>query len=349
MEGINKIEHKLNSLDFLKIIGVISICIFHAFYALDKSYEIVQYGRMSAIFVELLFMLSGFFLPNVLINKINFENFAIKRILRLFPVTFVLTIIVNLLSAHLPFWKLLPDFFLLTSIGFAQKQAHCGYAWFIYVLFWISCFYYCLLNFIKNKRFFNFILILLIYASLIILTSNSTLTFSHQQNIDKYFNIGLLRGLVSFGIGILIRVNFYKPNLFITKQKRIFLSIFELFFFVYLMYNIIFVEKASSINYIISYLIIFSIILICFSNSLGYFSCMLNNVNFNFFAKYCFSIYLMQTVPRLYLHKFGNFTNFQYVLLYLIISIILGILSYHLIELPCLKLNRGKPFGGGSL
>ena len=73
MEGINKIEHKLNSLDFLKIIGVIAICIFHAFYALDKSYEIVQYGRMSAIFVELLFMLSGFFLPNVLINKINFE------------------------------------------------------------------------------------------------------------------------------------------------------------------------------------------------------------------------------------------------------------------------------------
>ena len=349
MEQVQKIDSKLNSIELLRIMGVILICVFHSLYALDKNFEIYKYGRMSAIFVECFFIIAGFFLPNIIITQIAFKDFAIKKILRLFPVVFTVTIFINIFQTHVPLYNILPDFFLLSSVGFAQQQALCGYAWFLYVLFWVSCFYYCLINFIQDKRKLNFTIILIIYFSLIILTSNSLLTFSHKVNIYHLYNIGILRGLVGIGLGIIIRLNFYKPNYTLSTKQKIFFTFLELFFFFYLIINLTCVEKTKAINYIVSYLIIFSVIIISWVNGLGYFSQILNKINFYSISKYSFSIYILQTIPRMFLFKIQGLDGGLYIFIYLLVSVILGIIAYHAIEVPCRKLYKNSTVGGGPL
>ena len=330
-QQVYEINHKLNSIELLRFIGVIFICIFHALFVLDPRFEIYKYARNGFVFVECFFIIAGFFLPNILCKTINFKEFAINKIIRLFPVVFFVEIIINVFHFHHKLFEILPNFFLLSSIGINQREPLVGYAWFLYVLFWIFCLYFCLLNFIKDKQKLNFLICILVYISLVILTANVPLSAAHRNNLFHFFNSGTLRGVICVGIGILIRLNFYNPNIVKTRITKITFTMIELFLFFYLMINLSCIKMEHSINYFVSYIIIFSCLLICFVNSLGYFSHLLNKINFYKIGRYSLSIYIMSTIPQVFL----NLQGYAYICTFLISSIILGIAAYDFIEVPC--------------
>ncbi len=345
MEQVQKIDSKLNSIELLRIIGVILILVFHAFYFLDKHCEIYKYCRTGGYYVELFFIIAGFFLPNILYNKISFKKFALKKIIRLFPIVFTVTIFVNIFHSHLPLYKLLPDFMLLNSVGFYQNIVLCGFCWFLYVLFWVCCFYYCLLNFIKNKEIFTFIVSIIIYASLIILTNGA---YGHNINAYQVFNTGVLRGLAGVGIGIIIRLHFYNPNFRKPKICHLIFTAIEVFILAYILIYFTLVPITQAIQNLISYMIIFSTIVVLFVNNCGYLSMILNRINFYSIGKYAFSIYIMQTIPAVFLHITKQINGYTYVGLYLLCSILLGVAAYHAIEVPCRKIYKSSMGGGGK-
>lgn len=334
---IEAIQQKINSIELLRIIATLFILIFHAYFMQDAQYQKFFYWRRGAIFVEYFFIISGFFLPNVLIENVNFKKFILLRIFRLFPVAFVLTVSMSIFYFNIPLFTIITDMFLLTSVGFAERQAICGYCWYLYVLIWVSCFYYCILFFVKNKMQLNFILGLLVYVSLLILTNKLPLSFDHQHNIFKIFNSGVLRGVACVGLGIILRVNFYFPHQRMKYKQKIILSFVELTVIGYLFYQLAFVKLSETIDFVVPFLILFSVIHILLVNNLGYISEILNKVNVSNISKYCLSTYVLQTIPRIFLPINENLNGNALVFIYCLFSIILGILGYHIIEKPCVS------------
>lgn len=340
MEQVQKIDSKLNSIELLRIIGVILILVFHAFYIIDKSRTVYFYCRNCWVFVECFFIIAGFFLPNILIKRTNFKDFAVTRIIRLFPVVFFVTVFANIFHFHKHFYKILPDFLLLSNIGLKSSQvALLGLCWFLFVLFWCSCFYYCLLNIIKDKLKFNFTVALIIYFSLVIFTNGG----GYQTDNAYYvFNNGMLRGLISIGVGILIRLNFYHPESIKSLKNKIFFTILELFLFSYLIVHLTCIRYTEALGNMVLYIFLFAFLIICFVNNAGYFSQILNKVNLYPISKYSFSIYVMQTIPWTFLHPSQQISGYSYVTLFVISSVILGIIAYHVIEVPCRKLYKNS-------
>lgn len=345
MEQVRKIDSKLNSIELLRILGVVLILVFHAFHAIDRSGTVYPYCRMCWLFVECFFIIAGFFLPNILVKRTNFKDFAVTRIIRLFPVVFFVTVFANIFHYHYPFYRILSDIFLLSNIGLGNgRLALCGVCWFIFVLFWDSCFYYGLLNIIKDKLKFNFTVALIIYFALAMF-----LTQGGGPGETSYyiFNNGMLRGLISIGIGILIRLNFYTPEIIKGQKNKIFFTILELILFFYLIINLTCINYKTGIHDFIIYLFLFALLIICFVNSTGYFSQVLNKVNLYPISKYSFSIYVMQSIPWIFMHSSQQISGYSYVTLFVISSVILGIIAYHVIEVPCRKLYKNSMRGGG--
>lgn len=347
MEQVRKIDSKLNSIELLRILGVVLILVFHAFYIIDRAHTIYPYCRMCWVFVECFFIIAGFFLPNILIKRTNFKDFAVTRIIRLFPVVFFVTVFANIFHFHKHFYEILPDFFLLSNIGLKSSQvALLGACWFLFVLFWCSCFYCCLLNIIKDKLKFNFTVALIIYFALVMFTNGGG---SQNDNAYYIFNNGILRGFISIGIGILVRLNFYNPESIKSLKNKIFFTILELFLFFYLIINLTCIKYIEAPRSMVLYIFLFALLIICFVNNAGYFSKVLNKVNLYPISKYSFSIYVMQNIPWVFLHSSQQISGYTYVTLFVISSVILGIIAYHVIEVPCRKLYKNSIRGGGKI
>lgn len=338
MEQVQKIYSKLNSIELLRIIGVILILVFHALHIIDEPRIIYPYFRMCWVFVECFFIIAGFFLPNILVKRTTFKDFAVTRIIRLFPVAFFATVFVNIFHFHKHFYEILPDFLLLSHIGLKSSQvALLGACLFLFVLFWCSCFYYCLLNIIKDKLKFNFTVVLIIYFALVMYTNDVGI---QTHNAYGIFNIGILRGIISIGIGILIRLNFYNPENIKSIKNKIFFTILELFLFFYLIINLACIKYAEAPRNMVLYIFLFSFLIICMVNNAGYFSKVLNKVNLYPISKYSLSIYVMQNIPWIFLHPSQQISGYIYVTLFIISSTILGIIAYHVIEVPSRKLYK---------
>lgn len=337
---ITKITGKINSIEFLRIIFTFAIIVFHIWGNIDPKREIYEYCRHARFAVDFFFIISGFFLCSSFMQ--DFKNWIIKRVLRLFPVFFVVTIICAIYM-HPPFYSLLMDFSLLSGMGIFGKGPLCGYCWYIFPLFWISCLYFCMANIIKNKFNFLFFVSILIYFSLVILFCKNNFITDPVKNILYIFNAGCLRAIVGIGIGILIRMLFYNPN---TKQKpllRMLFTGFELFLFSYLMAQFFFVPANHTINYALGYIIIFTFLFLLFVNNSGYFSLILNKFNVSAVSKYCYCWYIAQSLP----HKMlpATLPHAEYFIYFLIITIIAGIVLYHLIEKPLVALSQKMKTG----
>lgn len=325
---------KNNSIEILRIFFTFTIIIFHIFGILDPKMETIFYARHARIIVEFFYIISGYFLYKLFLKNNDFNNMAIKKIFRLFPVVFVMVIFISIFE-HQALYKLIPDLFLLSSIGIANKAVTGGYCWFVYPLFWISCLYFALLIIIKDKFKFNFLNIIMIYFSLVIL-STYNIQFSYTtDNILNIFNAGMLRAIAGIGTGVFISMNLENINSKIKNKERVFLTGIEIFLFIYLFAQLIFIKAKHTIPSSVVMLIVFCLLFISFIYKLGYFSQLLDKFNISFLSKYCYCWYVAQCIPKEILPVDTNI--YQYVALSLLITILTGIFAYHLIEKPAEK------------
>jgi hypothetical protein len=203
---------------------------------------------------------------------------------------------------HVPVSNIIPDFFLLSSIGIAQKSVLAAYCWFVYPLFWVSCFYFVLSKIIKNDWVFNLITALLIYFSLVILSDYSTVFGDTKKTYYHFFNAGMLRAVVCIGIGVLIAKNLQIENN-LSKRAKLICTCVELFVFGYLFAQLFVVKAPDVIRSSVVFISLFCLLFISFIHRLGYFSNLLDKIKWQPVSKYCYSWYVAQCIPLLVVHK----------------------------------------------
>lgn len=341
---ITKIPDKINSIEILRVIFTFAIIMFHIFVFIDPKQEVFIYCRRSFFAVDFFFIIAGFFLCGSFAQ--NFKTWIIKRFSRLFPAFFAITIICAIYT-HPPFYSLLMDFSLLSGIGIFEKAPLCVYCWYILPLFWVSCLYCCVSNIIKNKFNFLFFVSILVYFSFVILFCKDMCVTGHVKNVLYIFNIGCLRAITGIGIGILVRMLFYNPNIKLKQFSRILFTGLELFLFSYLMAQFFFVPANHTINYNLGYIIIFTSLFLLLVNNYGYFSFILNKFNINGISKYCYCWYIAQEIPPRILSvtlPYGEYITYS-----LLTTILAGIILYHLVEKPFRVLLEKSRRGGNSL
>ena len=314
-----------------------------------KNHISYAFGYMCDMF----FIISGFFLFFSFFKDSNFKNFIIKKVARLSPVLLFSLFGFMILSPfieNIHFYKyqnILSVFFIRSSF-ITNIETNNGAAWYINVMFWGYIFYYSLFNSIpKEKR--KYITAIIVFIMYSILINKQNLYDQPQFILDGILTIPMIRALAGMGLGYIIAEFYNSSNCQNSKSifSKIGYTIIEII-------TIILLFKFSIINPL-SYsfpilTILFIIIFYCFLTKKGYISRFLdNNVVFQL-GKYCFSIYMMQDFCFQLLNKFlWNNIHFGIIehpifniLAGILFCIIVGIITYYIIEEPCKRLILAK-------
>ena len=333
----NKIECQkkyFNNLDFLRVIFTFIIIMLHLPW-FAKAPACLEPNK-NYIAVEFFFMLSGFLL---FFENGNLKNFMIKRYIRLAPVVLFQIFLIDFIISNQSTDLLLGALFLNISI-----KHNFYYSWFIPVLFWASVFYVFLKNSLPKKYIYSIISIIVYISYSYVLNNNNYSLDSHQDNILFILNLGMLRALGGVGVGFLLASLYSKIQPSNTRIKSLFFSFLEIFV-LYLFFNCFFAKSINLHLTDINILFLLSFLILSFAFNLGLISKLLDKISWHILAKFCFSIYIMQYISfkiadTLFSYfSISEFIKSEYTKYYftLCICILVGILTYYIIERPIYK------------
>lgn len=358
----NMEKKRYYNIDFLRIFFVVLIVYYHFMKAnYVTNWHIPFFENLTknvawagSVGNATLFIVSGFFLyASFLKYQEPFLKFAIRKLIRFWPVLCFAIILAALLGAfgltlcnfkHFDIGQGILNLFAITKgTGLTTKLSNTYASWFVCNLFWTSIFYYALFKITNNKFKYNFIVAIITFFGFILYV-NSTL-----RDIEVIYGVmpkSLILALSHIGLGILIYNLIDNINLKQIKFNKILFTIFELSLSFYLVHGCI-IKKFKE-NYFVLILAT-SFLFILFIINQGYLSRLLNNKIFSKIGKYAFSIYIMQDIVfvffRNYLWK-QEYLVLNFPILTIIISllsaVLLGVLTYHLIEEPCAKFLKKK-------
>ena len=250
----------------------------------------------------------------------------------------------------------------IQNVGWTLQLGNNSSSWFVSSLFWGMCFYFYLGK-IVSQKVFNFVtacLVFICYAIFVHVPSKL-----HLVNYYYFINIGMVRALAGIGLGYFVRMlyNDYSEVLksqFNTLKSKIIFSALEIYLFFTMFYYLCF--HASSYNNVLFEVIIFLLLFICFLLHKGILSKLLENNVSSFLGKFTYSIflshYLIKDLWNIYImNKCQHFVIYHPIINIVsifIVSIIVGMLTYYLIEKPSAKflknrlnINDNAYLGGG--
>jgi len=276
------VKEKLYFLNSLKFIAALCVILLHyndhllVYLGLNNPYSesslIGSLTRNSYVFVEFFFIVSGLLFAVSSLDKImngeKFNHFFLKKLIRLFPVLIISTIIMYILTfiyynmSH-SYWRvgtlnliLLAQELTVGQIEFNNADVINGPAWYLFsLMFTYVVIYFTSLLYKKTKTRLCYLIPL--FMGLGMWYSKQNYVFSGE---------GLARGLVSFTIGIYLgfllkpydvylNKNKYKNRIIIksiilvelvvaitllcTKQKDIFIDNLKPYFLIYIFPSVI--------------------------------------------------------------------------------------------------------------
>ncbi len=339
------------NIDILRIALVILIVYYHFIrMSFAQDYDISLLHNLAknvsysgAIGNGALFIVSGYFLySSFLRHKESFLVFATRKLIRFWPVLLFAVIIMGILGVfgltHFDIGQNILNLFLITrgGGGLTTKLTNLNVTWFVCALFWCSLFYYALYISIKDKFKFNFITCLITYFGLV-LYINSPL--KDIEVIHGIFSKGGTLAMSHIGLGMLI--NIFLSGFDKIKINYMIASILEIGISVYLIWGCIF--KKFQENYIFI-IITFCILFVLFLLNSGMLSKILNNKIFSKIGRYAFAIYITQEISFVFFRNYlwkqaAMVTSHPVGIIFLSIfcSVLLGIITYHLVEEPSVK------------
>ena len=350
---------KIKNIEALRFLFILSIIACHLNRGVTNVVENVIYRNFydftqwSWLPVDFFFIISGFFLFGNINYSQSFISFAIKKLKRLMPTVLGVLLITFIVSLFTPYhWINHENLFTILNIqnvGLTLQNGNIPPSWFVSSLFWGMCFYFYLGKIVPLKVF-NFVTACLIFICYSI--------FVHVPNkgnfIYYYFiNIGMVRALAGIGLGYFVRMlyNDYSEVIksqFDTLKFKIIFSALEIYLFFTLFYYLCF--HSSSYNNVLFEVIIFLLLFICFLLHKGILSKLLENNVSSFLGKFTYSIflshYLIRDLWNIYImNKCQHFVIYHPIINIVsvfIVSIVVGMLTYYLIEKPSAKFLKNR-------
>ncbi len=358
---INKLREKkyFYNIDFLRLIFTVLIVYYHILHANIMSYtdsaevynSLADLNQGASCLTICFFVISGFFLGReVLKRDESFTQFAVRKIGRLWPVLAVYCLIILIFFDH-NFYTAIMNSLFLQGIGLTQH--YMGIIWFISPLFWTLLFYFALSKCIKKKRNLNLLIAVISYFSFVIILTYNNFRMSRDTAYGA-FCLMELEALGCMGAGWLVAAaldKFYSfeyiKNFKYKKYQSALMFVVstaaELFSFYAIGTYCLYYKKAYDNVFII--VVSICILLVSFTAKRGLFSFIFDNKVFAFCGKYTYSIFAMQQIS-FYIMARTLWSNTSYVvshpyitiILSLLVSVILGIATYYIIEKPAAKL-----------
>lgn len=363
---------KIKNIEALRFLFILSIIACHLNQGITNVVDNPIYKNFCAFThwswlpVDFFFIISGFFLFGNINYSQSFISFVIKKLKRLMPTVLGILLISFIVSLFTPYkWVNHENLFAILNIqnvGWTLQLGNNPSSWFVSSLFWGMCFYFYLGK-IVSQKVFNFVtacLVFICYAIFVHVPSKL-----HLVNYYYFINIGMVRALAGIGLGYFVRMlyNDYSEVLksqFNTLKSKIIFSALEIYLFFTLFYYLCF--HASSYNNVLFEVIIFLLLFICFLLHKGILSKLLENNVSSFLGKFTYSIflshYLIKDLWNIYImNKCQHFVIYHPIINIVsifIVSIIVGMLTYYLIEKPSAKflknrlnINDNAYLGGG--
>ncbi len=289
------------------------------------------------------FLISGFLIAMSYEKNKNIANYAKNRILRIFPALYVNIFIGVLILYIFGYIEFNTQFFTwlfaqATIIQFYNAEMFRefgvgvinGSLWTISVELTFYILLPFLFFFLERKKF---LLILIFLLSFVVF--NYDLNSNKEIFYNKFLHIFIAPYLFIFIIGIY----FYK---YFEILKKYLVDKILLWFFVFIVYNLIvkYFEINES-NYLISTIkwLIFSFFIFSFVFSF-------RNLSYKIFKgnDYTYGIYIYHMLIINVMVYLNYVAQIKYIIITIVLSIFSGILSWHIIEKPFLKLKKNSLF-----
>jgi peptidoglycan/LPS O-acetylase OafA/YrhL len=347
------------NVDFLKFVFVILIIIFHCARASWGDPVLADFPgfRRGNVCVDFFFIIGGFFLFSLMKEEDTF-SFIKKKFFRLAPLLWAATLILYIMSLFFSQIEFVVTnnvlrCLLLTHLGLLGKgQMISSIPWFVSVYFWVSIFYFYLNKLVTNKKALNFTISLIIYIGFIlyIKAMGAATTGGVSKVSFGFINIGVLRGLIGFGIGYIIAMIYKSKFLFnVSKIGRIFISFTEILIVYFMINHLVFNDHMPG-GSLFTFSFLFSILFYCFLIKKGIISALLDNKWLGHLGKYSYAIYTIHWIVIkffqyvVYDHHTQYYSHHQMTLiLYITVaSLVLSFFLHHLLEKPAYKYLRNK-------
>lgn len=345
--------YKKNNFDFLRFVFAIFVVVSHSF-PLSGSHENAQWiyqftnGQivLASIGLNGFFVISGFFIFQSLQRSKSISNYLRKRFLRLFPgllvlLTLTLIIVPFIYNSKIPFFSnkefytYLPNNLVLYGFqsgikGVFDTNSYHSINGSLWTLRYEFSLYIALtfLFFIKNKKYLIRIILLLSFLVLFFVNNFYLERFAgssvlgmqgyHILNFTAFFVAGSLLSSLGF-------------NLVQNRNTPFF--VYSIIFSLIILILSIYFNYYSNLKHIIFPIVILLI---------GYIQIPVIS-NFSKIGDMSYGIYIYGFPVAQTLMFFFNLTTFQLMMLSLVISILFGYYSWHLIEKKALR-YKNKPF-----
>ena len=367
-----------NQIEFLRIIGCIAIVLLHFCYGnglgefagddkfFRKAMSMTSSGQKA---VDLFFIISGFFFAWTLNTEKTLCEFLQKKLIRLYPpfVFSILLFVIGAITAGIPFtfYQNIMDLLILNGTPLSIHKGNGIVFWYVSTLLWITTlFFYCRKHFSKPAVDL-FIAAASFFSYAFIIHAKDGIINNHLQTFGYVFSCSMLRGFGGLGLGYFIG-EWYKKyqqqisNLHFSWKFKAVFTVLE-FICLYFIINNLMLHRPRFHNHLL-FVISFAAIIILFLLKQGYISKLLERRIWIFLSRYTYSIYVTHYFVR-DLFKFTIWRHHKDFVLAcpplslaipVIISIVLGVVTYHLIEKPMINIltdliNKWKTGNNSSL
>lgn len=315
--------YKRQNIEFLRIVFTYIIVFYHI---LTINFNIWTAGWLG---VEFFFILSGVFFTLTYNPQKDIHLFIEKKIIRFLPVTIFGAFIALICNGSFDANRFFSDVFLYSSI-FPNIVGYNGPAWYISILFWVLLFFFMIRKAMEKNKAYLIIFVITFVSSICVV--------KYRDVFIGVFSSQLARGLACVGIGCFVGETYliYREKI----KDSILISILELFC---LLYSILSIFINSLFCDRIIACICFSFLIFLFLQKKGFFSKILDNINWSNFSKYCLPIFLTHGVVTSYiLPKYLEFGILKLSVIAVIGITLLGVVTYYTVEYQIEKFFKEK-------
>lgn len=368
----NKETIKFKNIEFLRVVAIVAIIFLHVFHnnmgmrplnlqipLYDKLDWMVANGQKG---VDFFFILSGlFFYFGIAADNFSvaWSNFLKKKIIRMWPIMVFGVLISGILASFgllkFTYWDNIYALLFLNGTALHRVGGNIGVAWYCSaMLMHFILFLYLFKNF-REKTVWLIIAVGVYVCYSIILQAKGYKINHNWQTFGYIFNVGMMRAWGGIGFGMLIGL-WYKTNVEKIKQFvpsilcKLGISVLE-FVCLYFMINNLILHRFHHFDHFM-FIIVFVYLVTAFICNKGYISQLFNRDIFPRLSQYVYSIFIMHQVVVTALKR-GLWTPHREwvqtypitnIFLTLALILVVGVLTYHLVEKPAAKYLRKKWF-----